>query len=50
MTKKLKQVDRALRKINFQFMFDLGSVCLSLTGQAGKQNKNVSMLDFGVSK
>ena len=28
MTKKLKGVDRALRKINFKFLFDLVRVCL----------------------
>lgn len=50
MTKKLKGVDRALRKINFKFLFDLVSVCLSLTGEAGMENSHARMFDFGVSK
>lgn len=50
MTKKLKGVDRALRKINFKFLFDLVSVCLSLTGEAGQENSHARMFDFGVSK
>ena len=52
-TKKLKALDRHLRKINFKFMFDLVQVCLSLTGDLHKQGTDISharMFDFGLSK